>query len=101
LDLGSETELRIQFKELLFDDDYLSKVIDDKKSWFTWMEVLDLIYHQFFFTANSLGRQLTTSQFFQSLPPQTLALVAAAIHCVLSEYANGKKVTVMFSHEEY
>jgi len=101
LDLSSETELRIQVKELLFDDAYLSKVIDDKKSWFTWMEVLDLIYHQFFFTANSLGRQPTTSQFFQPLTLQTLALVAAAIHCALSEYATGRKVTVMFSHDEY
>ena len=101
LDLGSETELRIQVKELLFDDAYLSKVIEDKKSWFTRMEVLDLIYHQFFFTANSLGRQPTTSQFFQPLAPQTLALVAAAIHCALSEYATGKKVTVMFSQDEY
>jgi len=44
-------------KELLFDDSYLSKVVDDTKSWFTRMEVLDLIYHQFFFTANSLGHQ--------------------------------------------
>jgi hypothetical protein len=69
----------------LFDDAYLSKVIDDKKSWFTRKEVLDLIYHQFFFTANNLGRQPTTSQFFQPLMPQTLALVATAIHCALSE----------------
>ena len=89
-DLGSETELRIQVKELVFDDAYLSKVINDKKAWFTRMEVLDLIYHQFFFTANSLGRQPTTLQFFQPLTPQTLALVAAAIHCVLYEYATGK-----------
>jgi len=101
LDLGSETELRIQIKTLLFDDAYLSKDINDKKSWFTRMEVLDLINHQFFFTANSLGRQPTTSQFFQPLTPQTLALVAAAIHCALSEYATGKKVTVMFSQDEY
>jgi hypothetical protein len=69
LDVGSETECRIEIKELLFDDAYLSKGIDDKKSWFTRMDVLDLIYHQFFFTANSLGRQLTTSQFFQPLTP--------------------------------
>jgi hypothetical protein len=55
LDLGSQTELGIQIEELLFDAVYLSKVIDDKKSWFTRMEVLDLIYRQFFFTANSLG----------------------------------------------
>jgi len=101
LDLGSETELRIQVKELLFDDAYLSKVIDDKKSWFTWMELLDVIYHQFFFSANNLGRQPTTSQFFQPLTPPMLALVAAAIHCLLLEYATGKKVTVMFSQDEY
>jgi len=41
MDSGSETELRMQVKELLFDDAYLSRVIDDKKSWFMWMEVLD------------------------------------------------------------
>jgi len=57
------------------------------KSWFTQMEVLDLIYHQFFFTANSLGRQLTTSHFFQPLAPQTLVLVVAGIDGALSEYA--------------
>jgi hypothetical protein len=55
LDLGSETELGIEVMELLFDDAYLSKVIDDKTIWFTLMSVLYLIYHQFFFTANSLG----------------------------------------------
>jgi len=65
------------------------------------MEVLDLIYHQFFFTANILGRQPTTSQYFQPHAPQTLALVAAAIHCALSEYATGNKATVMFSQDEY
>ena len=51
----------MQGMELLFDDAYLSKVIDDKKTWFTRMEVVDSIYHQCFFTANSLGRQRTTS----------------------------------------
>jgi hypothetical protein len=85
----------------VFDDAYLSKVIDDKKAWFTWMEALDLIYLQFFLTLNRLGRQPTTSQFFQPLTPQTLVLVAAAIHCALSEYATGKKVTDMFSQDEY
>jgi len=64
LDIGSETELRIQVRELLFDDAYLWKVINDKKLWYTRMEVVDLIYHQFFFTANGLGRQPTTSPFF-------------------------------------
>jgi hypothetical protein len=67
LDLGSETQLRIKVKELLFDGMYLSKVVNNKKSWFTRMEVLDFIYHQFFFTANSLGRQPTTSQYFRPL----------------------------------
>jgi hypothetical protein len=76
-------------------------VIDDKSSWYTRMDVLDLIYHQFFFTTNSLGRQLTTSQFFQPLTPQMLALVATGIHCALSKYATRNKVTVMFSKDEY
>jgi len=53
LDLHSKTELRIQVKVLQFDNAYLSKVVNDKKSWFTQKEVLDLIYHQFFFAANS------------------------------------------------
>jgi hypothetical protein len=43
LDSGSETELQIKVMELLFDDAYLSKVDDDKKAWFSLMEVLDLI----------------------------------------------------------
>jgi hypothetical protein len=101
LDLESETEHRMQKKDLMFDDTYLSKVIDETKSWFTPTDVLDLIYHQLFFPTNSLWRQPTTSQFFQPLTPQTLALVAAAIHCALSEYATVKKVTVMFSQDEY
>jgi len=101
LDLYSGNVLQIQVKVLLFDDAYLSKVVEDKKSWFTRMEVPDLIYHQFFFMANSLGRQPTTSQYFQPLATQTLVLVAAAIHCALSEYATGKKATVTFSQDEY
>jgi len=55
LDLQSATERQIQVNELLFDDTYLSKVINDKKSWFTWMEVLDFIYPQLFSTAKSMG----------------------------------------------
>jgi hypothetical protein len=35
LDFGSETEFWINVKELLFNDASLSKVVDDKKSWFT------------------------------------------------------------------
>jgi len=91
----------MQVKKLLFVDVYLSKVINDKKSWFMRIEQLDVIYHQFFFTANNLGRQPTTLQFFQSLTPHTLALVAVAIHSALSKYATGKKVTVMSSQDEY
>jgi len=101
LDLGSETELQIKVKKLLFDDAYFSKVVDVKKLWFTQMEVLDLIYHQLFFTANSLGRQPKPSQYFQPLAPQTVVLAAAAIYCALSEYASGKKATVAFSQDEY
>jgi hypothetical protein len=44
LDLGSETELLIQVRELLFDDAYLLKVSNDKISWYTRMEVVDLIH---------------------------------------------------------
>jgi len=65
------------------------------------MEMLDIIYHQLFFTANSLGRQPTASQYFQLLTPWTLVLAAAAIHCTLSEYASRKKATVMLSQDEY
>jgi hypothetical protein len=46
-DLRSESDIWIQIKELLFDDGYLSGVMEDMKSWFTRMEVLDLIYHQY------------------------------------------------------
>ena len=99
--MGSETELWINIKKLLFDDAYLTKVVNDKKSLFTQMKVLDLMYHQFFFTTNSLGRQPTTSQYFQPLAPQTLVLAAAAIHCALSEYPSGKKTRVMFAQDEY
>jgi hypothetical protein len=99
--LESEIELRIQIMELLFDDAYLSQVIDDKMSWFMRMDVRELIYHHFFFTAATLGRQRTTSEFLQPLRPQTLALVAAAINCASSEYATGNKVTVRFSQDEF
>jgi len=65
------------------------------------MEVRDLIYHQFFFIANSLWHRSTPSQYFQLLALQTLALAAAAIHCALSEYASGKNAPVMFPQDEY
>jgi hypothetical protein len=101
MNVGSETELPIKVKELLFYDAHLSMVIDDKKSLFIRMEVHDLIYHQYFFTVNSWGCQLTLSQHFQPLAPQTVALAAAVIHSVLSEYTCGKKATVIFSQDEY
>jgi hypothetical protein len=63
------------------------------------MEVLDLICHQFFTIC--LGHQPMTSQHFQLLAPHTLALLAAVIYCVLSEFACAKKATVMFSQDEY
>jgi len=101
LELASGTERRIQVQELLFDDAELSRVIDDKKSLFMRMEVLDLIHYQLFFSASSLGQQPTSCQYLEPLPPQTLPLVAAAIHSALSEYASGKTATVMFSQDEY
>jgi len=64
VDVGSETELQINVQELIFDDVYLSKVVDDKKSWFTPMDLIELIYHQCYFTTNSLGCQPMTSQYF-------------------------------------
>jgi len=88
-------------EDLLSDHAHLSMVVNDKKSWFKRREILDLIYHQFFFTANSLGRQPSTSQYFQPLAPQILALAAAAIHCALSEYARGMNATVMFTPDEF
>ena len=65
LDFHSGTELMMQVKKLLIDDAHLSKVVDDKDSWFMWMEVLDVIYLQFSLTANSFGYHTTTSQYFQ------------------------------------
>jgi len=56
LDLNLGTELQIQVKEFLFDDGYLSDVVDEKKLWFMRMTAVDLIYHRFLFTTNRLGR---------------------------------------------
>jgi len=95
-DLHCGIELQIHVKELLFDNANRSKVMDDKTSSFTRMEVRDLIYYQFCYTATSLGRQGKTSQYFEPLGPWTLAVAVAAIHCVLSEYGSGKKTTVRF-----
>jgi hypothetical protein len=65
------------------------------------MKVLELICHQYFFTANSLGCQPTTSQYVKPLTSHTLALAASAIHFALSEYSGGQMATVMFCHDKY
>jgi len=41
------------------------------------------------------------SQCFQPLTPQTIALVAVATQCALSQYATGMEGTVMISQDEY
>jgi len=99
LHFHSKTEICIQVKVLLFDNAYLSKVVNDKKSWFMRMKVHDLIYTQIFFILKSLGRLPTTSQYFKPLSPQTLVLATTAIHCALSEYISGENATVMFSQD--
>jgi hypothetical protein len=101
LDADSRTEHQIKVKELLFDNVYISKVIHHNQSWFTQLEVPDLTLHQVFCTINCFVRQPSTSMYFQPLAPPTLVWAAAAIHCVLSEYASGMKATVMFSQDEY
>jgi len=82
-------------------DAYLSQVVDDNSSQLTHMEVLDLVYHQCFFAANSLEHLSTTSQFFHPLTPQTVQLAFIAIHCVLSEYATGMESKIKLSQDEY
>jgi len=44
-DVHSATGLHIQVNELLFDNAYLSNVVEDQKPWFTRMELRDLICH--------------------------------------------------------
>jgi len=85
----------------LFVGTCLIMIIDNKISWFTRREVLDIIYHLFFYTTNSLEGMPTTFQYFQPLTLLTLALAMAAIHCMLFEYASAKMATVMFSADEY
>jgi len=101
LDFASETKLWIQVKDILFDHAFLSKVMDDKAFWFTWKEVLDQISNQLFFTTYSLWAEHTSSQFSHPVILLTLALVATANHCGMSDYATGKRVMVMCSPDEY
>jgi len=99
LDSVSGTAYTIQLKKLQLVNIDLLNIMDDNKLWFTHIDVLDVIYHQFFFTANILEWQSTTSQFFQPLAPQTVACVAVAIHSMLSQYATGKQDMVRISHD--
>jgi len=62
-------------------------IVDDKKSQFTQIEVLDSQYHYFFCTANSMGWQCAILQHFLFFAPQTLALAATAIQFTLSGYS--------------
>ena len=100
-DLGHQTEHWIKFKEALYYDADLSNLFDDKESWFSQLEVVGQIYHQFFFPADRFGQQPISSKSFQPLALQTLVLAATAIYCALSLYTSGMKVTVMFSQNEY
>jgi len=47
------------------------------------MKVVEPIYYQFFYTANSVGDQPIPSQYLEPLAPQSLALGEATIPCVL------------------
>jgi len=85
----------------LVDDADISMVVEDKKSWFTRMEVFDQIYDQLIFSTNDMRCQPITSQYVQPLAAQNLALAATGIHCALTEYASGLRATVMFSPDEY
>jgi len=64
---GLETKHWIQVQNLLFDYQCLSYIVEDKKSWFASMDVLDLNDVASFFTAKYFGCQPTTSQFFNYL----------------------------------
>jgi hypothetical protein len=44
-DVGLETQPQIKAKQRLCDNDNLSTVVNDNKSWFTRMEELDPIHH--------------------------------------------------------
>jgi len=85
----------------MFDNTYLSKVVEDIKLLFTQMEVLDLYYHQFFFPANSQLSQHTTSQFVQPLSPSTVEVSPPTFHYAISEHTTTLLPTVTFSQDEY
>ena len=96
-----DSELHILVKELLFDFSFLSQVVEDNESRFARMDIHDLICYQLFFSANGLGHQPTTLQFFQLVAPQTLPLAATTRNCVLSEYSIWKMASDKCSQDEY
>ena len=100
-DIRSQEELKYQVTQLLAEDSYMMKIVGDKKAWFTRFEILDLIYHIFFFTVNSLGWLPYRAKYFDPASPWTLAIAAAAIHFALSDYEHGTKVTTNFAQEDY
>jgi hypothetical protein len=61
-------------------------VVDDKKSQFNQIEVLDLQYYYFFCTTNSMGCQPAIFQRCLFFAPQTLTLAATAIEFAFSGY---------------
>lgn len=67
---------------------------------FTQLEVLDSIYHQFFFAANFLGCQAIPSHCFEPIAPQTSKQVDTATFCILSEVATQKKDNIMLFHNQ-
>lgn len=74
--------------ELLIDNTNLSIDAENNLSLSTWIAVLNSIFHQFFFTAKTLGCQSTTFQFILSCALHTLVLVAAATDwTVWTEYS--------------
>lgn len=65
------------------------------------MELLHIIYHQFFFTVHCLKYQHLTSQFIQSSTPQPWPLAAKALEYILPEYAFEIRIIVIFTQSEY
>jgi hypothetical protein len=87
LHLHSESQFQIQDKQHQVDNSYLNKIVKDQQSWFQQIEVIDSVYHQFFFLANIMGCQSMTSLYFPPVTLQTLIVAAAAVHGTTSDYA--------------
>jgi len=65
------------------------------------MEVLDSIYDQFPLASRILLSKFTRSIFIQHCTLQTIVQITAVIYCWISEYATGKKIAVLFTHNQY